>query len=367
MKRALAVLAFLCTVAFAGFSQYSGSWDLSICTDGTLSSNLTINYEIMSGLTVSSVSSFDETGWISQKFTLKGALGPFSLSGSMTFDPADVVYLKSQLKTSLDFAGMALGLTVDHYGPAAGSITGCQTNEEGQLKYTLTAKVDPISATIIFLDCCTGTEFGSLLVKFPVPLCCGLSFDAEFSFTKAGFDYLELSGLKIPLCCGVYAELGILFTTDAKTVSVDWGFEGLPVEGCFEIYGAAETSDNIWEGIRVDGFKIACTLGDCSGVEFVTFLAPEYAADYGYDFLTACGEFEYIGFNFCGAGCCGGQWTAGIDIYFGTLGGLFDVTRIAFDFSIPLSGGIALTVSGYVPAATCAGTMSLCGGITFSF
>ncbi|MCS7240920.1 MAG: hypothetical protein NZ651_06730, partial [Candidatus Bipolaricaulota bacterium] len=111
MKRALAVL--LVIVGFTGFAMFKGSWTASVCLlpSVSLSSTLTLTYSV-AGFDITSTSTFGATGLTGQAFSFKGALGPFSLSGKMRFDPAVPTYEVGQLVTSFDFAGVKLGLTV---------------------------------------------------------------------------------------------------------------------------------------------------------------------------------------------------------------------------------------------------------------
>jgi len=124
----------------------------------------------------------------------------------------------------------------------------------------------------------------------------------------------------------------------------------------------------LWEGIRVDGFKIQCTLAECNYIEFVTFLSPEYAEDYGYEdlFSSQCGEFEYIGLGFCGAGCCGGMYYVDLRIFSGTNGGLFDLTRLLATMKIPVMANFTFDVELAIAVAQCA-TTTLAVGWTFTF
>jgi len=367
-----------------GFGQITGEWSADICLTGIIESDLTLCYNV-SGLDICSVSGFDGTGWATQGFTLGGGFGPFTVAGSMTFSPATVTYTKSDVTTKFDFAGITLGLKVEHFA-AGTALKGCaQTPEEGSLRYTLTGTVAPITLKLTFIDCCTGTEFYSLLATAQMPICCGIVLDAAFSFTKAGFDYLSFSGIRVPICCGIYVDLGVKFTTTAKALSVTPKFAGFG-EACFEVYGDVVGSGMyLWEGIRVDGFKIQCTLAECNYVEFVTTFNPDLfytsatapwsnlvynpTSTVGLQkfFDTVCGEFEYIGLGFCGAGCCGGQYNGAIKIYFGTGGGLFDVTRIGAEFSLPLMESFALDITTNIAAAACAGASTTCFGFTFTF
>jgi len=352
MKRALAVCTVLAVLGFSAFGigTFSGKWEATVKllpSVGLTKNVLTINYTDF-GMTFSGILSL--LGGTSDTFTAKvsGALGPFNINGEMKFDFDAADYLSSKLTTSLDFAGLGLGLVVEHYGPAAGPLSPCQTNSEGNLKYTITASVDPISAKIVFVDCCTGTEFDSLLVTLKgLGLCCGISLDVEFSFTKLGFDYLSFSGIEIPLCCGVSLTAGITFTTEGKEPTFGFKFAGIG-DACFTIYGDALGTPPNWEGIVIHGYKIKCSLGDCNYFETGTAFDATGREKLG---LTAP-EFEYIKLGFCGAGCCGGKYTVDISIYFVQSGPLFGINRLGATMSIPIMSNLTVKVEFSNPPAT---------------
>jgi len=375
MKRALAIAVALCTLGVAGFSQITGKWTGSVCLGGTFSSTLTLGYEV-SGITLTSVSTFGTTGFTGQQFTMAGAFGPFSLSGKMDFDPVTPAYKQSDLSTGFDFGGIKLSLKVEHWAAAyvpAGLCT--QTPTLGALRYTLAGTLAPITAKLTFLDCCTGTAFNDLTVTLTgLSLCCGVTYDAALYFTKAGFGYVSFTAKNFAaICCGISFDLSVKFTVDAKTVVVTPKFAGFG-EACFVVYGNVESSggtgsDLFLNAIRIDGFKISCTIADCNYIEFVTFLSPDKAGLYldPNPFNTEdCGEFEYIGFGTCGSACCGGQYTVDMKIFFGTKGGLFDVTRMGGKLVLPVMGNLAVTLEGYVAAATCYPS-SVCIGWELTF
>ncbi len=392
MKRALAIAVALCTLGVVGFSQiaFTGKWTAMLCATNlqtpsfTLTSTLTLNYEVVPGITVSSVSGFGTTGFTSQKFTMKGAFGPFSITGNMWFNPATPAYTAADLTTGFDFTGLAVGLTVRHWTPNNGrwlsdwwpDESPCTDDvaDDGYLQYIFTTTLSPVTIKARFADCCTGAAFQDVKISLKgIGLCCGITYDASLSFTKAGFQYVTFTVKNFAaICCGISFDLSVKFTVDAKTVSVTPKFAGFG-EACFTVYAdldseGGEGEDLYLNGIRVDGFSIKCTLGDCNYIEFVTFLSPQHA-DLYFDpipFDTVCGEFEYINLGFCGVGCCGGQWTADLAVYFGTKGGLFDVTRLVYSVSIPIMSNLTVDLSGTVPAASCA-TPKYCIGWTFTF
>jgi len=350
MKRALAVCTVLAVLGFSAFGigTFSGKWEATIelLPPASLTQNtLTLNYYDF-GMTFTGILSL--LGGTSDTFTAKvsGAFGPFTIAGQMNFDFDAAKYLDSKLTSSMDFAGLGLGLEVIHYGPDKGSIAGCGTNTEGQLKYTLTAKVDPITAKIVFLDCCTGTEFDSLKVTLTgLSLCCGISLNSTFSFTKLGFDYVEFTGINIPLCCGVSLTAGVKFKTDAKTVTTGFKFAGFG-DACFTVYADAITDGSAWLGIEVYGWKIKCSLGDCNYIEFLTAIDVDYvkAIEAVEGNIFEGDEFEYIKLGFCGAGCCGGKYTVDLAVYFDNGGGLFGISRLGANMSIPIMSNLTVKV-----------------------
>jgi len=405
MKRALALFSVLAVLGFSAFGigTFSGKWETSMNFLPSFSlsyTKLTINYTDF-GWTFSSISKFDGTGYVYQKFGATGAFGPFTVKGNMWFDPVGLAYMASDLSTTMDFAGLSLGLTARHwsggywtcgspsdypYGPDDAWYPDknpcCSDNYQTGLQYILTAKVDPISIKLRFMDCCTGTAFQDLKVNLKgIGLCCGISLNSELYFTKAGFRYVKFSGINIPLCCGVSLDIAVKFETTTKTVSVTPKFAGFG-DACFTVY-AEPTGDYTmpvinWTGIEIKAWAIKCTLGDCSYIKFVTAAdAGWYNSNVESVFTTnvtcdsttcALNEYEYIELGFCGAGCCGGQYTVGLSVFFGSgaNAGLFDITRLAGNMSIPIMANLSANVSFSV-YAKCACSPSLSLGWVFTF
>jgi hypothetical protein len=388
MKRALALLAVFGVLAFgaAPFPGFSGKWDMSVCllpSPITLTSALTLTTNV-AGFDVSGYFRFTGGGIDRVSFSTSGALGPFSLKSGMYFKPSVPEYMGSYLSTSLDFAGLGIALDVYHWDtdynacffdgtcwPSLKWLDGdkpCTAPGGFGMAYVLSTKVDPLAVKIIFADCCEGIEFyKSIITLKGLGICCGVSLDAELSFLKEkGFDYLKLSGIEIPLCCGVSLTATVTFTVDAKVVETGLKFAGIG-DACFTVYGDAIKSGNAWTGIDIYGWKIKCALGDCNYVEFLTALNVDAIENIlGDIFLAACGEYEYVKMGFCGAGCCGGKYTVDLSIYFGSNGGIFDITRLVYSVKIPIMSNFTLNISGTAAAATCA-TNSFCFGWTFTF
>ena len=344
MKRALAVFSVLAVLGFSAFGigTFSGKWaaTIDVLTPELTANTLTLNYTDFGWTFTGDLSLL---GSPSDTFDIsaKGAFGPFSINGTMKFDftPA---YKGAKLVTSLDFAGLGLSFEAYH-GAYYVKDVGCQTPAQS-LKYVLKAKVDPVSVTLTFRDCCTGTEFYSAKITLKgISLCCGIALDSELYFTKDdGFKYLKFSGIEIPLCCGVSLTADVTFTTSGKELSTGLKWGGV-ADTCFTVYGDAIKTGNAWTGIEIYGWKIKCTLGDCNYVEFLTALNPGYFVENKIVAFEK-DEFEYMKLGFCGAGCCGGKYTVDLSVFFKS-SGLFGISRIGANMSIPVMSNFTVKVA----------------------
>lgn len=396
MKRAFAICLAVCTLGFAGFSQFSGSWATTITLTPapavSLSSTFTLNY-VVAGWTLTSTSRITGAGFDRQLFSIRGAFGPFSMTGRMWFAPLVPEYMASDLVTSFDFGGVGIGLTVRHwdtdynaamfttaawpFGPWWPDTTPCpQTGVYGMM-YILSTTVAPLTVKTTFVDCCDGIEFDSVLITLKgIGLCCGITYDAALSFTKAGFGYVEFTAKDlITLCCGISFDAAVKFTVDTKSVTLTPKWAG--IVGCLTVYGDLQTyvtgemgkvpdsppggtpGQQVVHGvggIEIYGFRIRCTLADCNYLEVVhAWNVSKVEAVLGDIFSATYGEFEYYKLGFCGPGCCGGTWTVDATVYFGTAGKLFQITRFiasakipimpALDITLGLTGGLANSAS----------------------
>ena len=382
MKRALAILAVASMFGFAGFAQFSGEWDTNIHVLQTPSldyTKLTINYE-WSGWTFTSLSKFTNAGYSEQSFSGEGELGPVSIDGTMAFSPADTAYSYTDVSASSEFAGISFDLGIFHgvypyakdyfedaYYPLEWTDV-CQTPQTGSvlILYTVSAKADPVSAQVRFKDCCTGTAFYDASISLSgISLCCGITSDATVTFTKEeGFKSLEFALKDVfPICCGISFDINVTFTTDGKTISIKPKMADIG-EACFALYAdleseGGENADLYLNGLRVDGWKIRCDLAECNYIEIVSFLSPDKAPNYGYKGVFEGDEFEYAKLGFCGPGCCGGNYSVDIAVYFGG-GTLFDISRVGADMTIPVMSNFDVKVKFATPN-------SLDVGWTFTF
>ena len=376
MKRALALCTVLAVLGFSAFGigTFSGSWDtnLKIIPGPSLDyTKLTLKYTDF-GMTLTSVSTFTAAGFTGQSFALSGAFGPFEISGAMDFLPSGTqtinwecdtqtgsetvtgpVYKSASLQLKFEFGGMSLTSKVQHWAYPF-YVTQCVCGFPAQrvssyMLYTNTIVLDPFQVVLRLDDCCTGIAFKDLTVTLKgLGLCCGISLDAEFNFTKAGFGYLKFSGIEIPLCCGVSLTADVKFTTTGKAVTTGLKFAGFG-DACFTVYGDAQakTLDGKvvgWAGIDIYGWKIKCQLGDCNYIEFLTALNVTAVEKIVGDVFQG-DEFEYMKLGFCGPGCCGGQYTVDLSVYFQPSGSLFGITRIGANMSIPVMSNLTFKVA----------------------
>ncbi|MCX7844393.1 MAG: hypothetical protein N2507_03490 [Candidatus Bipolaricaulota bacterium] len=381
MKRALAAL--LVIVGFTGFAMFKGEWTAKVCLlpSTTLESGLTLTYTV-AGFDITSTTTFGAAGLTGQAFSFKGALGPFSLSGKMRFDPATPAYEVGQLVTSFDFAGVKLGLTVNHwldgewdpvyFGYPSGTADPCPTDVPGaNLQYVLTGTIAPVSLRVRYLDCSAGTYFQDLLVELKgVEFCCGIKYDASLSFTKEGFSSLTFSGLNIPLCCGVSLDVSVTFGVSSKTVTITPKFAGF-AEACFTVWGEPTTTGLIsWTGIRIDGYRVRCTIADCNYLEYVHAFDPtKTTIPKAIRDKFICGANEYLELGFCGPACCGGKYDVNLRILWSstTTGTLFGTRAFVGAVKIPIMTNFTLNLDFVMPVATCTGYPRFCFGWTFTF
>ena len=85
------VLTSLVCLSFLAFAQFGGEWKamLQVVPSVALEAcTLKLKYDVDSSWTISSVSEFDVTGLIDQRFGLAGSFGPLSVTGGISFNPS---------------------------------------------------------------------------------------------------------------------------------------------------------------------------------------------------------------------------------------------------------------------------------------
>ncbi|MGY4706459.1 hypothetical protein ACVNPS_01720 [Candidatus Bipolaricaulota sp. J31] len=207
-------------------------------------------------------------------------------------------------------------------------------------------KLDPITLTVDFGDCCEGFSFRRAELELSdLSVCCGLVYDANLVFSKRyGFEELtfKLSGIQFP-CCDISLETEVSFTLDGKSVSVKPVWEGF-VTGCLEVYGDLQWGSNAVSGFELYGFAIECDL-DSVSIRAVTAFDPDKVEDMT-DVSFYTGEFEYLELAYVGSGCCGEELTFTSEFWFGSGGLLFDLQRTRFNLEFPIYEGFTVVIKG---------------------
>lgn len=340
-------------------------------------------------------------------------MGAFAVDAEIDFDPSVPAYNYANLSTALDFGGVGLSFGVWHgiypyaaddfmwYHIVKGSrqledlvgydlirVSLCSptvtliewadimldwdqvwealTETEPQtgsalMMYTFEADFDFLHAQIRFGDPCEGIEFYDLYLSFDdLSLCCGVMYDVDFYFTKAGFQWvrfiLELEGV---ICCGIDMKIETTFGVAYKNVDVNFDWAGFT--GCFEVFGDVQMGEEHpykIDGIDIYGWRIYCELTECTSFEILTALVPEVFTRYVYILpgeapligpLFEDDEFQYIGFCFCGPGCCGGEWSFKGRAFFQDSGTLFGLTRVTLDVGIPVMANLDVNFEVELP------------------
>ncbi len=386
-RLALAILLFSGLV----FGQaLSGSWSTKIVLlpppVGLESLEFTLQGKLLDWTLGGKAEFFGTDGWVWQTFTAQGRLGPAESEWTLLFGPLAPAFLYCLGKTSLVVSGLELSLYSAYVGPngpyvftggpSGGTVVEAEQNINGisltlELgfgarkqdftiiysgvgTYTKTMPVDPFPGGFSFTYLELGLE--------GVSLCCGLSMDIGFAFTKEGFDSVSFLLKEAPLCCGISFDVEVKFTTTAKEVNIKPKWAG--IEGCLTVYGDVNFAGGVIGGIEVYGLKLRCDLGDCTYAEFLTALNVAKVEEILKKDIFQNAEFEYVQLGFCGAGCCGGRWTLDVSLFFKPSGGLFGLSRVLLDASIPVMANFSVDLGLSAAVGAQAG---LTVGWTFTF
>jgi hypothetical protein len=409
MGRKICVLFFL--LSTIGWAQtIGGSWTGELAVVPVLSLTSTsfeLYFEFVDGWTLTSRSDFlGADGWVWQEVGLKGSLGFAEVEFTTVFGPKAPAFLYAMARASASIEGVDIDLyaasvgpdTASYFsgGPSGGMVAVVATDLDGVslrgeigIGARLTDPWAPFTITYSGLDTYTkdflidpfpgGLEFTYFQLTLEgLSICCGVSFDLEFSFTKwDGFEYIKFFVADLfQLCCGTEVDLSVTFATNAKSISVEPHWAGL--EGCVQVFGDVQFADSLLGGLELYGFRILCELQECYSIEVLTAFRPDlfYVVDdellvapahvpYQAEPLFDRNEFEYVKLSACGAACCGGTWTLDIWAFFReTSGTLFGLSRIFVEMEIPLltNFSVASTLEVAIP-----GGPSLSIGWAFTF
>lgn len=388
MRRVWLVLGLIAVLGGSVFGQnLTGSWvlDLSLLpTLGLTSTSLQLAYTV-SGWTLKSESEFTTDAWVWQTLGAQGNFGPLKIDGDMLFGPVLPDFLYGQLFLGTSLAGVEAELWTAMageaiLGPSGGAVIrlrrevdgvvitsttgiGAWLPEEG---FTITYTPSGLTKTYAVDPFPGGFQFTrEELSVGGIPFSCGITLDVSFAFTKEeGFDYLTFTAKNLlAFCCDIGLDASVTFTTTGKEVELRPYWEG--IEGCFTIYGDVQYGAGLLGGLEIYGFRLRCDLAECNYVEFLTALDVEKIEDILQEDIFEEDEFEYVKLGFCGPGCCGGEYTVDVAVYFQDITGpLFGITRLGAEISIPIMANFTLQSSFGVGVG---GETSLSLGWTFTF
>lgn len=415
MKKPILVVAAVCLVGLPGWAQISGCWEaeLEILPAPALSyTELSLEYTLNGDWTFSSLTEFTESGFAGQRFGISGMLGPAFIEGTMAFNPssdeqvtvsfpdgcgtqtasttlASPAYMWTRGKAEWSLLGTTFIARTVHYAyPYAPNYEWpcCSPQTESYILFCLTAQSEYLSVTGMFEDCCTGLAFaGALLEVTDLSLCCDITHDLTLSFSKAGFEYLKFTASSLlPLCCGVTFDAEVKFTVNSKIASITPRWEGLG-QACVSLFADVlwEEDSHLFEGIEIYGWKIRCELGDCAHLEMLTALdvaeveealAGDEEEDKPCEFSEEStqrpvfqgDEFEYIELGFCGPGCCGGRYTVDVAVFFQDAEPtLFGLSRLETEAKVPVMSNLELHTSFALDAVENDHTLSVGWYFTF--
>lgn len=372
----------------AGQFTLSGNWSATVNLLPTMSLDNALTLKAgVNGWTVGGTAEWlGADGYVWQTLTAGGAFGPAEVELEMLFGPLAPAYLYTLGKVKITISGIDLILYSAHVGPTvpgyffggpSGGMVAVTKADVGGLKvsaeigfgarltdftitytgigtYTKTYPVDPFPGGLQFTY--LGLEVNA------IPLCCGITLDSKFTFTKLGFDALAFTLKEIPLCCGISFDTVVKFTTTAKTVELVPRWKG--IEGCLAVYGDALFVGNNWQGIEIYGFKVRCALADCNYLELLTAFNVAKIEEILKKDIFQGPEFEYLRFGFCGPGCCGEKYSVTLTAYFQPMGSLFGLRRFAAEAQVPVMANFTLNLKLGV---TVGGPANLALGWTFTF
>ncbi|MCR4392252.1 MAG: hypothetical protein NUV94_05640 [Candidatus Acetothermia bacterium] len=400
MKRAVLSLA-LCALGLTSLAQIqtSGRWEIHLDllpTPALDETTLTLVITI-AGWSLISKSTSTAAGFSAQEFGLTGYLGPIGIAGGLAFnplatgpvtvtfppncDPQSTSYTSYTLsppeykwgwiEISASLIGLEFTAKVEHWAypyypdyawPCCEPTTPL---DAAYMRYNLGFTGGPFYITTRFEDCCTGITFKDLSFGFTdAPLCCGVTFSMKLYFSKLGFEYLLFTVKDIaPICCGIVFDASVKFTTTTKEVSLTPKFTGFG-QLCVQVYGDVlyDPEDASWS-LAIYGYKLRCEVGQCNSIEFMTALDVTAVEDILGDIFEG-DEYEYLRFRFCGPGCCGGNYSVDVSVYFQDGGTLFGISRALATMSIPLLSNLSFHSTLKLPAI---GAPELGVGWTFSF
>jgi hypothetical protein len=395
MKKALVLsLAVVLGLGVASFAQtLSGSWITEITIDPqgpvyftAFDSEIAVEYAI-SGWAFSSLTVLDLGGWIGQQFGFSGALGAFTMGGTLDFTPIPGVFNYLLVDGGVSLAGVNFGLTwllenrEDDELVLGGGDLGVELTASG------TAGAVTIDVAIAFGDIdvvpylvdeldgfwegydhvgndICDLNWNGFAIDVTFPFCCAditgaLAFDCN-GFASACFSVYNILIPNLPF---LDIDAKVCFERVAGTQTGSYVYDknfylkpGLTLGtiACFDLYtylGWNRGDDGVWgpvddyitvESIRFRGIGLSCEIG---GVTFtgLTWLQATTLPEYKPGILYMSDYYEAYQIATTDDGCCG-PFSFDVTFFFDKAGlALFDVAQIVANVSYELGSNFIFT------------------------
>jgi hypothetical protein len=363
----------------------------------SLTTSLTLSWEMAGGI-YSSFTQFSLGTWVWQEFCGGGYFGPFSWEGHLLFGPSTVEFLYDEFILKTDFAGLSFAFYAAQLsgavlgGPADGAAL-VLTAQLGEVELESLTELGARPEGIEIFHAGTGLSrkyttdprlsggglSGERLTLRGLSLCCDLSGEAELYLTKEhGFDYIKLTAGDLELwCCPVITTaIEVTFELQTKSVVITPEVKMPQIQGCFVPYLSVITDVNGLasriEGIQVSALKLECDIGNVHLKDLTVLDRCNWAIsteDYGSELVERWRAdeegiqyhpeyWELLSVEAKGPGCCGGEWHALFNTYFGDEETLFGWGMSHLELSLPWGEAIeAELVAEFSPAGV--GELSL--------
>lgn len=325
----LCMLSLLVGGIAGAAATLSGSWDTDVVIDPQqtnfndaidVESDVTIQYSV-DGWSFASITELSDSGWTDQDFAVSGALGAFTVTSELGFDPATPAFDLWNTTVSVSIAGVSFGMDftlADH--DVTLLLNGAGTAGDIVLSVDLTFGGDDN-------DICD-LHWADLQITLGFPFCC-TTLEATVAFDCSGFENIvfEAEGIAIPNIPYMVLDVALEFTLQTKSLTLSPRFD-FPTETCIDLYieqgytggnGTVLTLDSI----TIEGVGISCDVGA------VTFTGLSYwGGGTKPGLLVGTPYWEVYSVSYNDDGCCG-PFGFGLGVYFLDAGGmLFDVSLI---------------------------------------
>jgi|Deesub1362A_J573_1020465.scaffolds.fasta_scaffold02846_4 hypothetical protein len=360
--------------ALAGFASGELELEVGLLPSPTLRSSLVLRGEA-AGLSLASTSIAYLDTWVWQEFSARGAIGPLSLEGVILFGPSTLDFVYGEAVLGLSLAGVDVTLYAAQLsdavlgGPSAGAALEMEVGLWGMGARAITEfGASPTGIEIFHAPTGISREYTTdprpggegftaqrlYLTGMPPP-CPGCpSLDLELSFTKDdGFAYLKISAEELfTWCCPRVAfDLEVEFRVQTKAVAISPRITVGPA--CLVPHLEPEWDPFVLGGISVAALELSCEL-DGARLRSVTILkrccwaisAPEFGSRVVRCFVADREGIEYypeywelLSVEVWGPACCGGEWRATFNAYFGDTGALLGWGMGYLELWVPLAAG----------------------------